>query len=276
MTELDDLDRLCRAARRSEDPCAEDFGAVQRGVARQLGLAAALGATATSKVGSALGAPSATVGVGAAAKVSLASVVVAWLVGGAALGGVTSWLLASQLSPQLAPKVAPREKKPAANLGLGRSPERAIVAPPSATFQDAQPQSAGAPGDAGAPVSDRTRTGPRARALAEPAVRTSSNRQDRQDHQNLPKSVGLVDEARALAEVQLALRDGQAERALALLSEMDARFGRGALGAERMAAQVLALCGGGRVEQGRALSERFSGVYPNSPLLQRILAACAR
>jgi outer membrane protein assembly factor BamD (BamD/ComL family) len=86
----------------------------------------------------------------------------------------------------------------------------------------------------------------------------------------------LVDEARALADVQRALRDGDAARALELLGEMDARFGSGALGAERMAAQVLALCAAGRVEHGRSLADRFAAVYPGSPLSNRIRAACPR
>jgi len=262
MTQLDDLERLCKSARRGEDPNDEDLGAVQRGLAKQLGLAAALGTIATSKVGSALTGTTSTAAVqlGATAsvvgKASLASVVVAWLVGGAAIGGLTSWAVTSELSPQPAASVRPKPiaipavKPPSARL------------PPSAVYRD-DPSESPAEHHPAAPT-------PRARAVAQPPIPTSSGRQEP------PNSPSIVDEARGLAEVQRALRDGHADRALALLAQMDTQFGAGALGAERLAAQVLALCAAGSLEQGRALSDRFSALYPASPLMQRIRAACAR
>lgn len=85
----------------------------------------------------------------------------------------------------------------------------------------------------------------------------------------------LVLETRALREAQRALRGGEPERALGLLDEQDGRFAGGALGQERAAARVMALCQSGRAERARHLAARFEQSVPGSPLIGRVRSACA-
>lgn len=85
----------------------------------------------------------------------------------------------------------------------------------------------------------------------------------------------LALETRALREAQRALRGGQPERALALLDEQDGRYAGGALGQERAAARVMALCQSGQARQSRQLAERFERKFSGSPLLGRVRSACA-
>src|SRR5690606_39170338 len=89
---------------------------------------------------------------------------------------------------------------------------------------------------------------------------------------NVPLS--LEQEARALAEVQRALRDGRASEALALLAEQDQRYESGALGVERAAAHALALCASGRFAEARPIAERFSRGNARSPLAERVRRRC--
>jgi Outer membrane lipoprotein len=84
----------------------------------------------------------------------------------------------------------------------------------------------------------------------------------------------LQDEAALLAEVQGALRSGQASVALAKLESYDRRFPTGMLRSEADAARVFALCSAGRVEKARAAATRFVQRYPSSPAAARVQAAC--
>lgn len=89
-----------------------------------------------------------------------------------------------------------------------------------------------------------------------------------------PSSLRLQDEAALLAEVQGALRAGQAGVALAKLESYDRRFPGGMLRAEADAARVFALCGAGKVDRAHAAAARFAQRYPSSPALARVQAAC--
>jgi hypothetical protein len=84
----------------------------------------------------------------------------------------------------------------------------------------------------------------------------------------------LQEEAALLAEVQGALRSGQASLALGKLESYDRRFPTGMLRAEADAARVFALCSAGRVEKARASAARFVQRYPSSPAAARVQAAC--
>ena len=84
----------------------------------------------------------------------------------------------------------------------------------------------------------------------------------------------LEDEAALLAEVQGALRAGQASVALAKLEGYDRRFPGGMLRPEAEAARVFALCAAGKVERARTAATRFAQRYPSSPALARVQAAC--
>ncbi len=84
----------------------------------------------------------------------------------------------------------------------------------------------------------------------------------------------LEQEAALLAEVQGALRSGQANTALGKLESYDRRFPTGMLRAEADAARVFALCSAGRVDKARASAARFVQRYPSSPAAARVQAAC--
>jgi hypothetical protein len=84
----------------------------------------------------------------------------------------------------------------------------------------------------------------------------------------------LAAEARALEDVQQALRNGDVERALALLDEQDARYRTGTLEEERAAARVLALCQGGLSGRARDAAARFERRWPRSTLMARVRSAC--
>jgi hypothetical protein len=78
-----------------------------------------------------------------------------------------------------------------------------------------------------------------------------------------------------LALAQSKLTRGQAAEALQLVDAHRREFPKSALGAERIAVQVLALCQLGRTgEAERGLSE-FERIAPSSPLQPRLLASCA-
>jgi hypothetical protein len=87
-------------------------------------------------------------------------------------------------------------------------------------------------------------------------------------------SLRLQDEAALLAEVQGALRSGQASVALSKLESYDRRFPAGMLRSEADAARVFALCSAGRVDKARAAAARFVQRYPNAPVTARVQAAC--
>ena len=84
----------------------------------------------------------------------------------------------------------------------------------------------------------------------------------------------LQEEAALLAEVQGALRGGQASVALGKLESYDRRFPAGMLRSEADAARVFALCAAGRVEKARAAAARFVQRYPSAPVTARVQAAC--
>jgi hypothetical protein len=89
------------------------------------------------------------------------------------------------------------------------------------------------------------------------------------------QGASLLDETRGLADVEQALSRHEAERALGLLNEQETLFRDGALGQERAAARVLALCEAGRRAEAEAARARFVSAYPDSPLRKRVLGTCA-
>ena len=87
-------------------------------------------------------------------------------------------------------------------------------------------------------------------------------------------TVTLTREARALADVQRALREGRSAQALVMLAAQDREFAGGALGQEREAARIMALCAAGRSAEGHAAAERFLATNPGSPVATHIRSSC--
>jgi hypothetical protein len=84
----------------------------------------------------------------------------------------------------------------------------------------------------------------------------------------------LAAEARDLRQVQRALQDGDAVRALGLLDAQAGRYPGGVLAEERAAARVVALCQAGRQAEAAPAISAFLRTYPRSPLVGRVRSAC--
>ena len=84
----------------------------------------------------------------------------------------------------------------------------------------------------------------------------------------------LVAETQRLREAHGALRGGDPEKALQLLSEQAAEGEGQKLREERAAARVLALCKLGRVDEANAEAGAFLAQNPRSPLADRVRNAC--
>lgn len=85
----------------------------------------------------------------------------------------------------------------------------------------------------------------------------------------------LEGEMRLVREAQESLRNGKPEQALQLLDRHQVEHPNGALGEERSAARVVALCSLGRTHEAQQEAERFLRTWPQSPLAQRVRSACA-
>jgi hypothetical protein len=171
---------------------------------------------------------------------------------------------AAELAPAPAPSTKlPESSKPRApaSPGAGLVDRASQQEPPSARTRDegllAPAQAAEAPAS---PALAATQSFPA--GATPPAVSAA------------PNAVTLTLEARALAEVQRALREGRSAEALAMLATQNREFAGGALGQEREAARVMALCAAGRVAEGRAAAERFLSTHAGSPVAAHIRNSC--
>jgi hypothetical protein len=84
----------------------------------------------------------------------------------------------------------------------------------------------------------------------------------------------LGEEIAALSEIRSNLQAGAATRALEQLSAYRRRFGQPSLAMEADALRVDALCRAGQRDSARAAAAAFASDWPNSPLQQRVSAAC--
>lgn len=274
MTETyETLEDLYRAARRAEEPSLEDRRAV-RALVLSAAAAASL-ATATTSVtaapfaaGSAASASAASASVvGTAAGSVGAAKIAAWVLIGFALGSATS--ATSVVISARSGNGSARGTVPQA-LAPSRGSSSAHRVRVGDAVLPAQPPSVVPLVEASAPqVEQRER----------PAGARSFQRSTRAtDHEKAPgaaSGASLSDETRALARVQHALNEGDANRALELLARDAVRFESGSLGEERAAARVLALCTAGREAEARTAQRRFAADYPRSALAQRVLATCS-
>jgi hypothetical protein len=84
----------------------------------------------------------------------------------------------------------------------------------------------------------------------------------------------LEEETQALRQALSSLRNGHADAVLPALDEQDARYAHGALGEERAAARVEALCALGRTGEANVLASRFLLKHPKSLQAARVRASC--
>lgn len=83
-------------------------------------------------------------------------------------------------------------------------------------------------------------------------------------------SEAALEEARLVARIDAALRDGDAARALGLAEEHVRKFPHGMLVEEREGGRAIARCMSGS----RSSADAFLAAHPRSPMRGRIVAAC--
>jgi hypothetical protein len=168
--------------------------------------------------------------------------------------------------PTAAVPSAPAPQREAQPRAAGRV-RASAAAPARAPLRDAAERKPVEAVRSPTPVSDATRAGVGpARAPGKPGVPD--------EHAALARDT-LDEETRLLADAQLALRSGKAERALALLAEHTWRFPRGQLAEAREVAHVVALCEAGHAASSRAEAKRFLAKRPRSPFAERVRTVCA-
>jgi hypothetical protein len=228
------------AGRHGDDPSPADRARVRKALSRALAAGGAIGATAAAGGAAAAGKPLVLWTLG---KVLSVIAVLGCVAAGVA---ITPWQ----------PRAASTPPAPSSPLPADPAPAIAMPAPSAAPALEAGEAPAREPPPS-APAPARPQTPP---AAAPPSAGPDT----------------LVDETKRLREVQGALKDGDAERALELLDAQSAEYGKGALGEERAAARVIALCKAGRAAEAEAARERFLRESPRSPLADRVRAECAR
>jgi hypothetical protein len=84
----------------------------------------------------------------------------------------------------------------------------------------------------------------------------------------------LAEELALIKRAQASMRSGDAAGALTLLDQHQHRFPRGALGPERSALRIQALCALGRGAEARTLFQRLEAASPSSPHLGSLKRSC--
>ncbi len=179
------------------------------------------------------GAPSSGVTAGAGTKIAMAIAIVAAIGGGALL-------VAPSRSTSSMTFAAPRESEPPVAPSLARAPATTIAEQPAPPLLTSVP----------------VEQLPRALLPRAAPVASASAAPDDSD-------VTIVRAA------YVALRAGDASRALALVDEHARRHPASALSAERDATRVLALCALGQRDQARTALQRFKKSFPSSSQLAR-------
>ncbi len=240
----DEARRIVDDARAAYGPSDEDRARV--GAMLPLHLAAAAGAATAASTGPSATAAPASVLAGKGVLVGLTALVV---VGGASLG---YWWSGSGARGPRAPSAVSAVSAPAARTTTQLAPSSST---PSTTVKNSQPQSPAR--------GNRIRSTLAAHAIAA-KVGVSDPGPD------------VAGEIALLNEAQRALASGQADRALQILDRHAREFPRGSLAEERAAARIIALCALGRVTAARAETAAFVRQSPESPLVERVRAACGK
>jgi hypothetical protein len=235
MNELDSRAKaLIDAAQEADGPLPADRARIKHALFLQI---ATIGAAASAASGAA------TAGtLSLAAKVGVAVLAVSVLVGGTV--GVMKL----------------RERHKTASLGQvehAKTKSAPRVENPAAEIRPFADQVAAPP----ARAESKTRKTEAVRKLAEPEAEVSAEDQ-------------LNAEVAVLKRAREALRLGRPAQALRALADYDLLFGKGALREERQAMATIALCQIRPGPEAQAQADAFIRSSPNSPLLERVRAAC--
>jgi hypothetical protein len=240
---------LLEAARGGDEPTEADRERVRMALAARLagGAAAGIGASAAGKSLAA-----AAVRAGWATKVLVAATL-------ACAVGAGAWRMTR---PTLGTKAVTTSEAPKGSESTAVAVE--AVEPPLVAVGLSPPPSA-------SPEPQKPSARPSVRAVAVGAVGTPAASSPTHTERS---TGGVAAEVRLLSEAQANMRNGDASHALLLLEEHARRFPKGALGEERDAATVAALCALGRSAEARDLAERFLRATPRSPLAGPVRASC--
>jgi hypothetical protein len=252
---------LLEVARGGDEPTQADAERVHAAIARRLaagaatGLAVATGlkgSAASSGLGGAAGAAPLGIPIGLATKALLAAALVGAI-------GVSTALLAR----------APRSRMPA---------EAVATVPASLQAPaDARPIDDGRRLKEPVPEAPASRTSGAPGEGVQPLVRMPSTSvaavNAPSPHGSLPAR-DVAAEVRLLTGAHAALQSGNADRALLLLEEHARRYPKGALGEERDATRIAALCALGRTVEAHDAADRFLRAAPRSPHAGPVRASC--
>ena len=268
---------LLEAASGGDEPSMADRARVRASMGARLAVGVAAGAAAATAVKSASAA--ASVGAGGAAGMSGAAAVTGVAVAGpigvgtklllslavvSAIGAGTASYIDS--TPRSASRAAPAEMATTTPTTARTAPVKApaAVAKPSSVPESAIDVAPTIPTPAETALAVPTPTATHAAAAAAPATATAT-----------PAPASSVSaELTLLRDAHAALQSGNAARAVALLDEHARRFPAGALGEERDAARIFALCALGRASEARVASDRFLAGFPRSPHAARVRSSC--
>jgi hypothetical protein len=246
---------LLDAALDGDEPTPEERARVRTAIAANLAVgAAAVGqsaAAAKTAAAGAVGAGSAAAGTGTAVGIAAKAVLSLTLV--SAVGaGTTLYVRSSSSHREARPPTVPSFVQTASPGGRSLPPEVAapVAAPAMATtsLESSKPSAK-----------------PLASAAAPPSVVHAHTRSTSSD---------VEAEVLLIGEAHRALQSGNASGALVMLDEHARRYPAGALGEERDAARIAALCALGRVAEGRDAADRFLREFPSSPLAARVRTSC--
>jgi hypothetical protein len=276
--------RVVAISRRADDPSATDQKRVRLALTRKLGA----GASATLVgVGAAKAAAGATAlaGVGKSVVVASASIVLSlalWQSQAIGPGSSAHKFVSATASNETRGAVNPNQR------GLGA--QVSMQQPPRAVSAEPERESGAAPSGSSNPTLAVTSRQPAATRLESGASHTitkpavdapyaaTSVETPTVNAQDPERAKTMVDplqaETAALREAQRVLRSGDPARAIALIDEQDSAYRSGALGQERAAARVYALCALGNVAQAHSDAQQFARRWPRSPMLSRVRAAC--
>ena len=247
---------LLEAARYGDEPTHSDRERVRAAIATRLAAGAAAG------IGVAMAAKSPASALGAAGGASGAGAMPAGLAAKALLAVVLAGAIGA--STMMIGRALPGPKQPASM--PARPAPVAIDAPGSA---EGSLNGTASPLGPATALSEARADGFRSNARAAPVNAAATS------NAHAPTGTGEVAaEVRLLGEAHAAMRGGDAERALVLLEEHARRYPRGALGEERDAARIAALCALGRVGEARQAANRFLRATPLSPHAGPIRASC--
>ena len=304
MSDLSNEDRsLFDSARAGYEPREEDRQRVLSGVLLRAGVVA--GMTSAVNAGAATAGAAAAPVTGAVISsglIGLAFKITLWMAIGASLG-VAGYAVSRSGSSGARVVLSNAPSRTAANTPKSAGSERSSGAPeerptarlaetplPAALSSLAGPQQAAAPGPDGAPIarpyvgassalsapaSGQNDAAPLAVATQAPAIAVFPSEAPAASLSPPALALALSVEARALAKVESALKEGLGAEALRLVEDQRRQFARGALQPERDAARIVALCAVGRVAEARAAARDFLATSPRSPLAARIRASCA-